>query len=142
MPLAVTSVRVTLAEPGAADRVLGYATLETEDLSIHDIKIIRGNSGYIVAMPARKLEDRCRGCGGRNPYCAAFCMACGRPLDPERGPRDATGRRKLYWDVLHPLNPRARRAIEEAVLEAYHAAVRRHLDVPEGWGVAPVGGAS
>jgi stage V sporulation protein G len=78
-----------------------------------------------VAMPSRKLTDRCPGCGCKNHLRARFCNQCGGKLDEDRATRDADGRVKLHADIAHPINSACREVIQTAVLKAYHAERER-----------------
>src|SRR5687768_7829420 len=86
---------------------------------IRDLKIIEGTKGSFVAMPSRKLTDRCGGCGSKNHLRARFCNSCGGRLDEHRATRDAEGRVKLHADIAHPINSACREVIQGAVLKAF-----------------------
>src|SRR6188768_403765 len=64
---------------------------------IRDLKIIEGTKGSFVAMPSRKLTDRC----------------------PQCNTKDDDGRAKLYADIAHPINSRCRELIQTQVLKAF-----------------------
>src|SRR5438270_10440158 len=83
------------------------------------LKIIQGTKGSFVAMPSRKLTDRCPGCGCKNHLRARYCNQCGAKLDEDRATRDADGRAKLHADIAHPINSACREVIQSAVLKAY-----------------------
>src|SRR5712692_519435 len=87
---------------------------------VRDLKIIEGTKGSFVAMPSRKLTDRCMQCGCKNHLRARFCNQCGAKLDEDRATRDADGRAKLHADIAHPINSACREVIQSAVLKAYH----------------------
>src|SRR5262249_36073704 len=78
-----------------------------------------------VAMPSRKLTDRCPGCGSKNHLRARFCNQCGGKLDEDRATRDADGRVKLHADIAHPINSACREVIQSAVLRAFHQEKER-----------------
>jgi stage V sporulation protein G len=86
---------------------------------VRDLKIIEGTKGSFVAMPSRKLTDRCGHCGCKNHLRARHCNQCGGKLDENRAPRDADGRAKLHADIAHPINSACREVIQSAVLKAY-----------------------
>src|SRR2546421_395763 len=86
---------------------------------VRDLKIIEGTKGSFVAMPSRKLTDRCVGCGSKNHLRARYCNSCGHKLDEERAVRDADGRAKLHADIAHPINSACREVIQGAILKAY-----------------------
>src|SRR5262249_27963427 len=92
---------------------------------VRDLKIIEGTKGSFVAMPSRKLTDRCGHCGCKNHLRARFCNQCGAKLDEDRATRDAEGRVKLHADIAHPINSACREVIQAAVLKASHAEKER-----------------
>jgi stage V sporulation protein G len=86
---------------------------------VRDLKIIEGTKGSFVAMPSRKLTDRCGQCGCKNHLRARYCNQCGGKLDENRATRDADGRAKLHADIAHPINSACREVIQSAVLKAF-----------------------
>ena len=130
----ITEIRVKLV-PGDRDKLRGFATLTIDDcLVIRDLKVIEGEQGLFVAMPSRKLQDRCAHCGGKNALRARFCNDCGGRLGPPKGERDDRGRVRLYADIAHPIHRAGREALQERVIRAYHdelAASRRRGYVPQ-----------
>jgi len=118
----VTEIRVQLVEDnsGSNDRILAFCSITLDDeMVIRNLKIISGPRGRFVAMPSRKLTDRCDRCGDKNHMRARFCNQCGRRLDEERAARTPEGRAKLHADVAHPINMHCREKIQAAVLDAY-----------------------
>jgi stage V sporulation protein G len=92
---------------------------------IRDLKIIEGAKGFFVAMPSRKLTDRCHNCGTKNHLRSRFCNQCGCRLDENRALRDADGRAKLHADIAHPINSMCREKIQSAVLASYAEELER-----------------
>src|SRR5213592_81563 len=92
---------------------------------VRDLKIIEGTKGSFVAMPSRKLTDRCGQCGYKNHLRARYCNQCGGKLDEDRATRDAEGRAKLHADIAHPINSACREVIQSAVLKAYQEEKER-----------------
>ena len=92
---------------------------------IRDLKIIEGTKGSFVAMPRRKLTDRCTHCGTKNHLRSRFCNQCGSRLDENRAIRDADGRAKLHADIAHPINSACREKIQAAVLSMYADELER-----------------
>ncbi len=92
---------------------------------IRDLKIIEGAKGFFVAMPSRKLTDRCHHCGTKNHLRSRFCNQCGSRLDENRAIRDADGRAKLHADIAHPINSMCREKIQSAVLASYADELER-----------------
>jgi len=89
------------------------------------VKIIEGQKGLFVAMPSRKLCDRCPACAGKNHMRARFCNDCGARLFEGRGDMDDRGRPRLYADVCHPINQDARDNVQRMVLRAYEEEFAR-----------------
>jgi len=118
-PLEVTEVRVKLLD-GDVDKLLAFCTITLNGcFVVRDVKIIDGPDGPFVAMPSRKLGDRCPDCREKNPYRARFCSECGRKLNTQRAPRDGDGHAKLFADIAHPISAECRNTIETAVMKAY-----------------------
>lgn len=92
---------------------------------IRDLKVIEGTKGTFVAMPSRKLTDRCAKCGMKNHLQAKFCAECGTRLPAERAAKDPQGRVKLHADIAHPINSSARDALQKRILEAYSEELER-----------------
>jgi stage V sporulation protein G len=92
---------------------------------IRDLKIIEGAKGSFVAMPSRKLTDRCQQCGCKNHLRARYCNQCGHKLDEDRATRDADGRAKLHADIAHPINSACREVVQSAILKAYQEEKER-----------------
>jgi stage V sporulation protein G len=100
---------------------------------VRDVKLIEGNDGLFLAMPSRKLCDRCRRCGEKNHLRARFCNQCGTRMDENRHTRNnnANGnhrgfvRTKLHADIAHPINATCRLELERRVLMAYLEELER-----------------
>ena len=88
----ITEVRVKLVNnPNDKLRAFCSVTFDQEFV-VRDLKIIEGSQGLFVAMPSRKLCDRCPRCGGKNHLRARHCNDCGFKLAADRAPRDERGR--------------------------------------------------
>ncbi len=125
--MVITEVRIKLMEDNNEnERLQAFCSVTFDDaFVVRDLKIIEGTKGSFVAMPSRKLTDRCPGCGSKNHLRARFCNACGGKLDEDRATRDADGRVKLHADIAHPINSACREVIQTAVLKAYQAERER-----------------
>jgi stage V sporulation protein G len=117
----ITEVRIKLMEDNHENERLQAFSSVTFDNAfvIRDLKIIEGTKGSFVAMPSRKLTDRCGHCGCKNHLRSRYCNQCGGKLDENRATRDNNGRAKLHADVAHPINSSCREVIQTAVLKAY-----------------------
>ena len=115
----ITEVRVKLMGD-AQDRLLAFCSI-TFDASfvIRDLKIIKGTKGPFVAMPSRKLTDRCPRCGNKNYLRSGYCSQCGMRLRDDRAMKGQDGRAKLYADIAHPINSECRELIQNEVIRAY-----------------------
>jgi stage V sporulation protein G len=115
----ITEIRIKLLL-SQRDKLRGFASITVDNcLVIRDIKIIEGARGLFVAMPSRKLCDRCPACAAKNHIRARYCNDCGERLSEERGGIDERGRPRLYADITHPINQDARDRVQTAVLSAY-----------------------
>jgi stage V sporulation protein G len=115
----VTEVRVKLA-PANKERLLGYCSVTLNNaFVVKDLKIIQGEQEPFVAMPSRKIQDRCPKCGHKNHLRARFCNECGNSLSPDRAELDARGRAKLHFDLIHPISSKVREYMHEQIVEAY-----------------------
>lgn len=117
----ISEVRVRLVPNRTGnERLKAYCSITLDSsFVIRDLKVIDGANGLFVAMPSRKLADRCPRCGVKNHLRAAFCNECGSKLGRNRVRKDTEGRPKLHADVAHPINSACREQIEHAVREAY-----------------------
>jgi stage V sporulation protein G len=115
----ITEVRIKLmSDPN--DRLQAFCSITFDHcFVIRDLKIIQGSKGSFVAMPSRKLTDRCPRCDAKNHLRAPFCSECGARLDPDRAIKDVDGRAKLYADIAHPINTECREMIQEKVIRSF-----------------------
>ena len=123
----ITEVQIKLMDDDSwsNERLRGFASVVFDDeFVVRELKIIEGMKGLFVAMPTRKLTDRCGHCGTKNHLRSRFCNQCGSRLDPYRAERDELGRAKLHADVTHPINAACREKIQKAVLAAYGEEMR------------------
>ena len=115
----ITEAKVKLVSD-KTDKLKAYCTITIDgEFVIRDIKVIKGTGGHFVAMPSRKLMDRCPSCGGKNHLRAAYCNDCGASLRGDRVPHDPEGRAKLHADIAHPINSACRERLQARILEAY-----------------------
>lgn len=115
----ITEAKVKLVSD-KTDKLKAFCSITLDgEFVIRDIKIIEGTKGHFVAMPSRKLMDRCPSCGGKNHLRAAYCNDCGGGLRPDRVGHDEAGRAKLHADIAHPINSACREDIQKRVIKAY-----------------------
>ncbi len=121
----ITEVRIKLMED-PQERLQAFCSITFNgSFVIRDLKIIQGTKGSFVAMPSRKLTDRCPRCHCKNQLRAMYCNQCGVQLDEERATKDTDGRAKLYADIAHPINSSCREMIQEKVVEAFEEELIR-----------------
>jgi len=121
----ITEVRVKLMEE-SKERLQAFCSITFDScFVIRDLKIIQGAKGAFVAMPSRKLTDRCPRCGNKNHLRSNYCSQCGTKLDPERAAKDYDGRAKLYADIAHPINSECREMIQQQVIKAFEEELVR-----------------
>ena len=115
----ITEVRISLRE-GGNKKLKAYATVTFDDcFVVRNIKVIEGNTGLFVAMPARKMKQFCPRCGKKVDLNSKFCSQCGNELalvarEPER-----TKSSQIHQDLAHPINQQFRDYLQKKVLDAY-----------------------
>jgi stage V sporulation protein G len=126
----LSEIRINLTPPHAG-RLKAFCSLTFDStFVIRDVKLIEGNDGLFLAMPSRKLCDRCRRCGEKNHLRARFCNNCGVKLDENRwsggsSPGMGGTRIKLHADIAHPIRADGRLQIERQVIAAFLEEVER-----------------
>lgn len=121
----ITEIRIKLT-PQRGDKLRAFCSVTFDNaLVVRDLKIIEGQRGVFVAMPSRKMSDRCPQCSAKNHLRAQFCNECGHRLPPDRADAGGGGRPKLYADIAHPINAAAREALETRILAAYREEVEK-----------------
>ena len=121
----ITEIRVKLVDE-SGEKLQGFCTITfDQEFVVRDLKIITGPNGPFVAMPSRKLTDKCPGCGNKNHLRAKHCNECGSHLDPNRAGKDERGRAKLHTDIAHPINVASRKRIEGEILRAFRQEIER-----------------
>jgi stage V sporulation protein G len=114
----ITEVRVKLIGR-RSDKLRAFCSITFDNaFVIRDLKIIEGQKGAFVAMPSRKICDRCARCGCKNHLRAKFCNDCGNKLPLPPSP-ETDARVKLHADIAHPINAASREAIQKRIIEAY-----------------------
>jgi len=115
----ITEVRVSLRE-SEGKRLKAYATVTFDNsFVVRNIKVIEGNNGLFVAMPARKLKQFCPRCGKKIDVGSQYCNYCGVQLPAiAKGPED--NRQATHQDLAHPINQEFRDYLQSRVLDAYH----------------------
>ena len=121
----ITEVRIKLMED-PHERLQAFCSVTFDScFVVRDLKIIQGTKGSFVAMPSRKLTDRCPKCYMKNHLRAMHCNQCGAKLDESRATKDTDGRAKLYADIAHPIKSECRELIQARVLEAFEEELIR-----------------
>ncbi len=114
----ITEVRISLRE-NEGKRLKAYATVTFDNcFVVRNIKVIEGNNGLFVAMPARKLKHFCPRCGKKVEVGSQYCSHCGAQLPPSS--RDSEEQRQVtHQDLAHPINQEFRDYLQGKVLDAY-----------------------
>ncbi len=123
----ITEVRIKLMEE-SEDRLRAFCSITIDNcFVVRDLKIIEGASGPFVAMPSRKLTERCNKCGYKNHLRSNFCNQCGVRLKSGSSSRSESegNANKLYADIAHPINQACRDVIQLAVVAEYRAELER-----------------
>ncbi len=119
----ISEVRVKLVN-NSQERLKAFCSITLEnDFVIRDLKVIEGTNGTFVAMPSRKLSDRCPGCSYKNHLRAHYCNECGKALDDARSDR-AAKRSKLHADIAHPINAACRERVQDIVIKAFEEELK------------------
>jgi stage V sporulation protein G len=124
----ISEIRIKLMDEKESrnERLLAFCSVTFNNMFVvRDLKIIEGTKGMFVAMPSRKLTDRCTSCSSKNHLRARFCNQCGARLNEDRAPRDMDGRARLHADVAHPINSSSREFIQGSILRSYSEEVER-----------------
>lgn len=107
------------------DRLRAFSSVTfSNQFVIRDIKIIDGPNGLFVAMPSRKLTQRCEHCKSKNHLKANFCNNCGKHIEDQK--QDEASQKaieKLHADIAHPINAETRKYIQRTVVDAFHKEI-------------------
>lgn len=121
----ITEVRIKLM-PVNDERLQAFCSVTFDNaFVVRDLKLIEGLNGYFLAMPSRKLMDRCPQCRYKNHLMARFCNQCGSQLEGNRALHGPDGHLNLFADVAHPSTAGCRAMIQAAVLRAYDRETER-----------------
>jgi stage V sporulation protein G len=124
----ITEIRIKLMDDRVSsnERLQAFCSITFDDMFVvRDLKIIEGTKGSFVAMPSRKLMDRCPGCSSKNHLRARFCNQCGGRLNEDRALRDVDGRAKLHADIAHPINSTCREWVQGAIVRAFQEEIEK-----------------
>ncbi len=115
----ITEVRIKLMDDGD-DRLQGFCSITIDgEFVVRDLKIIQGQKGPFVAMPSRKLTEKCHRCFMKNEIRARYCSNCGAKTEFVNGTACTNdSRTRLFADIAHPINSDCRQKIQDAVLRA------------------------
>ncbi|HLY73122.1 MAG TPA: SpoVG family protein [Planctomycetota bacterium] len=121
----ITEVRVKLIGR-RSDKLRAFCSVTFDNaFVVRDLKIIEGQKGAFVAMPSRKICDRCARCGCKNHLRAKFCNDCGNRLPTPPPAAETDARVKLHADIAHPINAASREAMQKRIIEAYTIEVEK-----------------
>jgi stage V sporulation protein G len=113
----ITEVRIKLVND-PEDRLRAFCSITLDgEFVVRDLKIIAGQRGNFVAMPSRKIMEKCVRCHGKNEQKARFCSTCGAAQSVSPPPE--TARPRLFADIAHPINSACRERLERAVMVAF-----------------------
>lgn len=126
MQITEVKVKILNEKSTKSERLRAFCSMTIDNsFVIRDLKVIEGAKGAFVAMPSRKLTDRCSKCGGKNHLRTRFCNDCGARMEENRAKKDSQGRAKLHADIAHPINSECREMVQRIVLEAYKAELEK-----------------
>ena len=119
----ITEVRIKLVD-NSSDRLQAFCTITLDrEFVVRDLRVIQGQKGPFVAMPSRKLMDKCPFCSSKNELRARFCNGCGKQLPHSANNGDC--RIRTFADIAHPINSSCRERIQLAVIAAFESEVAR-----------------
>lgn len=112
--IAVTNVTIRIPSYRRNERFLGYADIELGGMMVvHDARVILSAKGRVVVkLPDRPDRTPCPTCLVQVTQAANYCHHCGEEMPPRP-------EKVRHRDVIHPIHPDQRAAIENAVLIAY-----------------------
>jgi len=115
----ITEVRVSLRE-NDGKRLKAYVTVTFDDsFVVRNIKVVEGNSGLFVAMPARKAKQFCARCGKKVDIGSRYCNHCGTGMPQSVRESLPDGRQAAHQDLAHPINQQFRDYLQKSILDAY-----------------------
>ncbi len=114
----ITEVRIFLKD-GSDKKLKAYAAVTLDNaFVVRDIKVIDGTKGLFIAMPSRKLRERCPKCGHMNVVRSKFCNQCAGGLELRQAANEQE-RQSEHRDIAHPITLECREYIQKKILEAY-----------------------
>ena len=117
--MVITEVRIKLCEENN-ERLLAFCSVTFDNaFVVRDLKIIEGTKGMFVAMPSRKLTDRCNRCGGKNHLRARFCNPVARDSTSSAPSATPTAAPNCTRTLPTRSTRAARELIQNAVIKAY-----------------------
>jgi len=114
----ITETRISSVE-NPSSRLRAYASVTFDNVFVvRDIRIIEGKKGLFVAMPSRKLQKPCQGCGYKNVITSKYCGACGTGLEIPLQEADLAPSQQ-HRDLAHPISTEFREYLQRNILDAY-----------------------
>jgi stage V sporulation protein G len=115
----ITEVRIKLVSE-VDTRLRAFCSITIDrGFVVRDLKIIQRQLDYFVAMPSRKLTEKCPRCTAKNDVRSRYCSNCGAALPPAPATDPTGSRNRMFVDIAHPVNAACRDQIETAVLAAF-----------------------
>lgn len=122
----ITEIKLKMIN-SSNDRLRAFCNLTIDNcFVIRELKVVEGTNGVFVAMPSRKIMERCPHCGYKNHLQAKFCNECGKPLES-----NTIGISKLHTDIAHPINSQCRELIQNKVREAFEKEKQKSTQANE-----------
>ncbi|MCM8786869.1 MAG: SpoVG family protein [Candidatus Omnitrophica bacterium] len=116
----ITEVRISLREK-EGKRLKAYATVTFDNsFAVRNIKIVEGNNGLFVAMPAKKMKLFCPRCGRKVDMGSRYCNHCGAQLPITPKDTSINARQSIHQDLAHPINQQFRDYLQSKILDAYY----------------------
>lgn len=116
----ITEVRVSLRD-NEGKRLKAYATVTFDNsFVVRNIKVVEGNNGLFVAMPARKMKQFCSRCGKKVEVGSRYCNHCGVQLPITNNSEPTPNKQMTHQDLAHPINQEFRDYLQSKVLDSFY----------------------
>ena len=119
----ITEIRVFPKE-GQDNKLKAYTAVTFDNVFVvRNIKIIQGSSSLFIAMPSRKMKQRCLKCHINNEAGSKFCNHCGASIESKNQQIGFTDVKAEHRDIAHPITQQFREYLQDKILKAYEKEI-------------------